>query len=167
MGTESFNTIPRCSVVCSPIRCPSAKEIPGILSRPADIFLPNWQRGQPAALDVTVISTLQHSTLQGAASAQGHALVVGAERKLATHAVACRAAGIAFIPLVVESLGGWSNEAADIITKIEPLQGQRLGVPPAESTRHLFQRCAIALWRGNAGFAAFPLTHPWLMTSCN
>ena len=33
--------------------------IPGTLSRPADIFLPNWQRGQPAALDVTVISTLQ------------------------------------------------------------------------------------------------------------
>ena len=30
------------------------------------------------------------------------------------------------------------------------LQGQRLGVPPAESIRHLFQRCAIAIWRGNA-----------------
>ena len=48
------------------------KEVPslilGTLSRPADIFLPNWQRGQPAALDVTVISTLQQSTLLGAAS---------------------------------------------------------------------------------------------------
>ena len=117
---------------------------------PLDIFLPNWQRGQPAAMDVTVISTLQQSTLQGATSTQGHALVVGAERKLAAHVVACRAAGIAFVPLVVESLGGWSNEAADTITKIGRRQGQRLGVPPAESIRHLFQRCAIALWRGNA-----------------
>ena len=99
---------------------------------------------------MTVISTLQQSTLQGAASTQGHALVVGAERKLAAHAVACHAAGIAFVPLVVESLGGWSNEAADTITKIGRLQGQRLGVPPAESIRHLFQRCAVALWRGNA-----------------
>ena len=96
--------------------------------------------GQPAALDVTVISTLQQSTLQGAASTQGHALVVGAERKLAAHAVACHAAGIAFVPLVVESLGGWSNEAADLdtITKIGRRQGQRLGVPPVESIRHLF-----------------------------
>ena len=51
---------------------------------------------------------------------------------------------------MVESLGGWSNEAADTITKIGRLQGQRLGVPPAESIRHLFQRCAVALWRGNA-----------------
>ena len=117
--------------------------IPGTLSRPADIFLPNWQRGQPAALDLTVISTLQQSTLQGAASTQGHALVVGAERKLAAHAAACRAAGITFVPLVVESLGGWSNEAADTITKIGRLQGQRLGVPPAESIRHLFNCFAV------------------------
>ena len=83
-------------------------------------------------------------------SQRNDSLVVGAERKLAAHAVACRAAGTAFVPLVVESLGGWSNEAADTITKIGRLQGQRLGVPPAESIRHLFQRCAIALWRGNA-----------------
>ena len=135
--------------------------IPGTLSRPADIFLPNWQRGQPAALDVTVISTLQQSTLQGAASTQGHTLVVGAERKLAAHAVACRAAGIAFVPLVVESLGGWSNEAADTIAKIGRLQGQHLGVPQAESIRHLFQRCVIALWRGNASMWIRHLpTHP-------
>ena len=32
---------------------------------PLDIFLPNWQRGQPAALDVTVISTLQQSPCMG------------------------------------------------------------------------------------------------------
>ena len=32
-------------------------------SLPANIFLPIWQRGQPAALDVTVISTLQQCTV--------------------------------------------------------------------------------------------------------
>ena len=125
MGTESFDTTQsatQCSPQPNPLPLAPRKEvpslIPGTLSRHADIFLPNWLRGQPAALDVTVISTLQQSTLQGAASTHGHALVVGAERKLATHAVACRAAGIAFVPLVVKSLGGWSNKAADTITKI-------------------------------------------------
>ena len=48
--------------------------IPDTRSRPADIFLPNWKRGRPAALDVTVISTLQQLTIHGAASMQGHAL---------------------------------------------------------------------------------------------
>ena len=39
--------------------------IPGSQARPADIFLPNWDRGRPTALAVTVISTLQQLTFQG------------------------------------------------------------------------------------------------------
>ena len=55
--------------------------IPGSQARPADIFLPNWERGRPTAFDVTVISTLQQLTLQGATFTPGHALVVGENRK--------------------------------------------------------------------------------------
>ena len=124
--------------------------IPGTSSRPADVYLPNWRRGQPAALDGTVISTLQQLTLEGAASTQGHALSVGKERKMTAHSEACRSVGVIFLPLVVESLGGWDGEAADIIRAIGRLQGQRLGIPPAEATRHIFQRLAVSLWRGNA-----------------
>ena len=51
--------------------------IPGSQACPADIFLPNWDRGRPTALAVTVISTLQQLTLQGAAITPGHALAVG------------------------------------------------------------------------------------------
>ena len=111
--------------------------IPGTQSRPADIFLPNWRRGRPAALDVTVISTTQQLTLQGAASTRGYALAVGEERKRASHSEACHSVGVSFIPLVVESLGGWSEEAADTISSIGRLLGQRLGIPPSESVRHL------------------------------
>ena len=50
--------------------------IPGTRSRPSDIFLPIWQRGQ-TALDVTMISTLQQSTVESAAITQGYALAVG------------------------------------------------------------------------------------------
>jgi len=81
---------------------------------------------------------------------QGYALSIGEERKLATHSEACLAAGISFVPLVVETLGGWSDLAAETLSSIGRLLGQRLGIPPAEATRHLFQRCAIALWKGNA-----------------
>ena len=56
--------------------------IPSSRSRPADIYLPNWKRGQPAALDVTVISTMQQLTQAGAASTPGYALHVGEERKM-------------------------------------------------------------------------------------
>ena len=124
--------------------------IPGSSSRPADIYLPNWCRGRPAALDVTVISTLQSLTLAGAASTQGHALRVGEERKMAAHYAACRSVGVVFIPLVVESLGGWSEEAVHNISRIGRLLGLRTGAPPSVTTRHLFQRLAISLWKGNA-----------------
>ena len=50
----------------------------------------------------------------------------------------------------METLGGWCDEAIRTIRRIGRQQGQRLGIPPAESTRHLFQRLAISLWRGNA-----------------
>ena len=44
--------------------------IPGTHSRPADVYLPNWKRGQPAAIDVIVISALQQLTLEGAVMSQ-------------------------------------------------------------------------------------------------
>ena len=99
---------------------------------------------------VLVISTMQQQTLVGASTTPRYALQVGEERKMAAHVGACRAAGVSFIPLVVESLGGWSYEAIQTIKSIGRLQGQRLGLPPPDTTRHLFQRLAIALWKGNA-----------------
>ena len=46
--------------------------IPDSSSRPADVFLPTWSRGRPAAVDVRgqVISPLQQHTLGEAASLQ-------------------------------------------------------------------------------------------------
>ena len=51
--------------------------IPGSQSHPAEIYLPNWSHGKPAALDVTVIFTMQPLTLKGAASTTGYALEGG------------------------------------------------------------------------------------------
>jgi hypothetical protein len=50
---------------------------------------------------------------------------------MAAHNEACRSVGVAFIPLVAESQGGWSNEAAHNIYKIGRLLGQRTGALPA------------------------------------
>ena len=55
--------------------------IPDTRSHPADTFLPIWQRGQPAALDVTVISTLQQCIVEGAACYTGLCAAVGEETK--------------------------------------------------------------------------------------
>ena len=36
---------------------------------------------------------------------------MGEERKRAAHSEACHTAGVTFIPMVVESPGGWAEEA--------------------------------------------------------
>ena len=89
-------------------------------------------------------------TLSGAATSPGHALNVWANRKLAAGLPACRAAGVEFIALIVETLGGWSSEAILNIKKIDQSLGQRTSPTfPAETVRHLFGRLAMAFWRGN------------------
>ena len=54
---------------------------------------------------VSVISTLQQLTLQGAAIEQGHALTVGGDRKMAQHAASCQEVGVTFVPVVFETYG--------------------------------------------------------------
>ena len=125
--------------------------VPNSSSRPADVLLPSWSQGRSAALDVSVISPLQKLTLNGAATSPGHALNVGANRKLAAGLPACRAAGVEFIPLMVETLGGWSSETIRNVKKIGQSLGQRCSPAfPAETVKHLFGRLAMVLWRGNA-----------------
>ena len=80
---------------------------------------------------------------------KGHALQVAEDRKRAAHNANCAAAGVVFLPIAVEALGGWSEETVFHISKIGRLMGQRLGLPPNETTKHIFQRLAICLWKGN------------------
>ena len=132
-----------------------SKETPGLLasslSRPADILLPNWKGGRPAALDVHVISPLQQQTLNEASFTPGHALQVGVNRKLASSLSACRSAGLHFIPLVAETLGGLADDTIQTVRSIGKAIADRVGTTDSSnSSKHLFGRLAIALWRGNA-----------------
>jgi hypothetical protein len=140
------------------------KEVPSLIpdstSRPADLFLPSWSGGKPTAMDVTVINPLQQLTLSEASSVQGAALIVAANRKRSIHAAPCKREGIAFIPLAVESIGGWSKEATMNISRLAQLQGLRLGLNPNDTISHLFQRLSVGLWRCNATMWASRLPLP-------
>ena len=92
------------------------KEVPSLVpGSSADIFIPSWSLGRPAALDVTVVSPLQQQTLSQAASESGYALLVAEARKNVVHLEECRRIGVIFQPLAVESLGGWSKAAVPVL----------------------------------------------------
>jgi hypothetical protein len=92
--------------------------IPGSKSRPADIYLPNWKHSKPAALDVSVISPLQKLTLISSSSIQGHALCIGEERKCSAHVKPCHDVGVSFIPMIAETIGGWSEVAVRMFAEL-------------------------------------------------
>ena len=71
--------------------------------------------------------------VSGAADTQGHALMVGEERKLMVHAEACSSVGVSFIPVMAETLGGWSERTVHTLRSLGRLVGQRLGISPADS----------------------------------
>ena len=48
-------------------------DVEGSHTRPADILLPNWEFGKPAALDFTITSVLNPSTLNEASVMAGSA----------------------------------------------------------------------------------------------
>jgi hypothetical protein len=124
--------------------------IPGTQSRPADIFLPRWTRGLPAALDVTIVSPLQSSLLRGAAMTSGFAAAHATERKRVKHEALCSREGISFFAVAAETTGGWDPRAAAIITDVARFQASRVGISPSESALHLFQRLSVTLWRSNS-----------------
>ena len=124
--------------------------IPGCHNRPADVFLPHWDMGLPTALDVSVISTLQQRTVRGAAENQGMpCLSVRSGRWLLMLPLAERW-GSPSSPLL------WNHLEVGVIWLPRPSAvlvaswARDLASPPSITSRQLFQRCSVSLWRGNA-----------------
>ena len=88
-------------------------------------------------------------TLAGAAVKPGHALTVAKNRKMAAHHASCVNAGVSFVPLPVEALGGWGPEAIESLEKINKYMELRSGHVQSNK-RHLFERLSVTLQRGNA-----------------
>ena len=124
--------------------------LPGQGEKPADIFIPRWAGANDAALDVTVINPLQEAQVQGAAATPGHALDAAQKRKLDKSWEACHRQGIEFIPIAVESLGGWHKSAIAQISKLGSALARQNGDDESVTIRRLFQQLSVALMRGNA-----------------
>ena len=101
--------------------------LPGDDRRPADVFIPYWAGGRDAALDVTVVNPLQAATVGGAATTPGFALTYAHNRKMQGAAEDCRRQGIAFLPLAVESLGGWHAGAEKEVKKLAAAMARHTG----------------------------------------
>jgi len=124
--------------------------LPGTNSKPADVLIPHWTGGRDTALDVTVVSPLLPNRLTKAVETPGHTLTQAFHDKCRNTLQACQSEGIAFIPLPVETLGGWHEKAVNQIQKLGRALARCTGKDEEEEMRHLFQKLGVLLVRGNA-----------------
>ena len=115
------------------------------LSKPADVFLTTWSCGQPAALDVHVISSFNNKLWEK------HHPLLAMSCKLVLSALSSHAPLNMQISWTMNgiycgcdgSLGGFTEDSNSILCFLGKSIGHRLGCPVC--TKQLFHRTAIAL----------------------
>ena len=80
----------------------------------------------------------------------GHSLTYAHERKMNGAGEECRRQGIAFLPFVAETFGGWHPDAMKDVKKLGAALARHTGQEEGEAFSHLWSRLSILLQRGNA-----------------
>ena len=137
--------------------------LPGTDRRPADVYLPYWLGGRDTAWDVTVTHPLQGATVASAAITPGHAAAEAYARKMREGEEVCRRQGITFIPLALESLGGWHGVGETEVRKLGSALARQTGQVEGICISRLFQKLSILLMKGNC--ALINNREPGLVTS--
>ena len=86
--------------------------------RPADLFVTGWDRGRPAAMDITVTSPLTPVILGESCQVVGAAALVAENRKLQANSPKCQELGWACTPLAVETYGNWGEVAQGTFSRL-------------------------------------------------
>ena len=87
-------------------------------TRPADILIPNWELGEPAAVYLSITFLLCHENIQVACVMTGSATLRAEKRKHNTNDEKCRELGWVSIPLVVELYGCSGTEAQCFFSRL-------------------------------------------------
>ena len=87
-------------------------------TRPANIPVQDWDRGKPAAFDISVVSPLNPNVLSAAGAIAGAASEAAELRKHNSNDAKCAELGWVSIPLVMEAYGAWGKEAQQCYSKL-------------------------------------------------
>ena len=123
--------------------------LPGSDDRPADVLLPFWSNGKDAALDISIVNPLQQALVGQVARDGDSGVKHSFNLKVRKYGDRCEAEGFMFIPMIVDTFGGWHKESLDVVTKLGRQVGRQTGKEEEDTVRQLRQRVAILLVRDN------------------
>ena len=92
--------------------------LPGSDDRPADILHPFWEQGKDAALDICVVNPLQGTLVERVAEEGKAAGCHRSGTKMSKYRDRCDQGGLSFIPIAVDTFGGWHPTSLDALSKL-------------------------------------------------
>ena len=128
----------------------TANLIPGKIRRPGDVSVTNWSLGKSAAIDVSITSPLQNTTILCAAIEAGFAAGEREKSKDENNLNNCHDEGIIFLPFVAEKFGTWGQIAKDIISYISKRWAYKHMENRDKSLNWIYPKLSVAMHRGNA-----------------
>ena len=117
---------------------------------PADVLVPNWDLGKPAAFDLTVTSPLNPITLNEACVTARSSAQISEQKKHASNDAKCSELGWACIPLAVDTYGCWRSEVRVQLPRLASHLAARLNITKSQATFMLYSRLNLVLVRANA-----------------
>ena len=122
------------------------------LRRPADVYLPAWDSGTPAALDLAITPPQRQGSLLEASHRAGATAKWYEDHKcvyLDTQRQ-CEAQGIKFVPVVAERSSGWGPSALAVFRKIAKIAAARDGTPTGKFMSEYLEGLSVAIRRAAA-----------------
>ncbi|KAL5517642.1 hypothetical protein EMCRGX_G003228 [Ephydatia muelleri] len=116
-------------------------------SRPADVLVTRWEKGLPAALDITVTSPLNPAILDESCSTAGVAAVAA---EYVANDPKCFELGWTCVPLAVETYGNWGVEAQETFSRLASLLAASHSVSKSKATADIYGRLNLTLTRSVA-----------------
>ena len=115
------------------------------LRRPADVYIPSWRYGAPAALDIAITSPLQQNIVGEAALSSGAAAkaYVARKRSFLDTENLCNQQGITFLPMVAECSGGWGADSLKSLRHLARVSADRSGKQHGHVLTELLQSLCI------------------------
>ncbi len=114
------------------------------------MYGPNWLAGKEVAVDVGVTSVTRSSTAKEAAKSRGAAARDYAKSKVLKYIkAACEEKNFDFVPLVVETTGGWLKESKAFLDTLAGKLATKKEITLEEAKCHLFRSLSSTLQHGN------------------
>ena len=124
--------------------------LPGTALRPGDVTVAAWHFQLMAAFDFTVVSPFVADILPQTAERRGFAAERAETLKEDKSYEACRLQSIRFVPMAVETTGGWGQAAIQTFRVLSSMLSAQTGRSQSEELSWMYQRHSVALQRDNA-----------------